>query len=75
MHRLRKIAEGNYYNAQEIAEKNRRLAEETGNTDQCVGFIWNDHFIIDPFMDETGRFSVDPIEYYGDAFKSSDFAK
>jgi len=28
-------------------------------------FIFNDHLITDPYADETGRFDVDPIEYYG----------
>ena len=29
------------------------------------GFLFNGIWITDPFMDETGRFSVDPKEYYG----------
>ena len=28
-------------------------------------FEFNGIWITDPFMDETGRFSVDPVEYYG----------
>lgn len=75
MKRLRRVAEGNYFNAQEMAEKNRRIVEETGSTDGCVSFAWNGYSIIDPFMDETGKNAVDPISYYGDAFRSSDFAK
>tara|TARA_X000001382_G_scaffold121050_1_gene103058 strand:+ start:502 stop:624 length:123 start_codon:yes stop_codon:yes gene_type:complete len=31
-------------------------------------FIFNDTVITDPTMDETGRFNVDPIEYYGEAY-------
>jgi hypothetical protein len=29
------------------------------------GFEWNGIWITDPTMDETGRFEVDPKEYYG----------
>jgi len=29
------------------------------------GFLFNGIWITDPFMDETGRFPVDPKEYYG----------
>lgn len=75
MKRLRKVAEGNYYNAHEIAEKNRRITDETGSTDGCVSFTWKGYAITDPFMDETGRNAVDPISYYGDEFRNSDFAK
>ena len=28
-------------------------------------FEFNGIWITDPFMDETGRFPVDPVEYYG----------
>ena len=28
-------------------------------------FEFNGIWITDPYMDETGRFPVDPIEYYG----------
>ncbi len=31
-------------------------------------FIFNHTVITDPTMDETGRFNVDPIEYYGEAY-------
>ena len=31
-------------------------------------FIFEDELIQDPTMDETGRFVVDPIEYYGKAY-------
>ena len=30
--------------------------------DECA---FNGIWITDPYMDETGRFPVDPIEYYG----------
>ena len=29
------------------------------------GFLFNGTWITDPSMDETGRFPVDPVEYYG----------
>jgi hypothetical protein len=75
MKRLKKIAEGNYFNAQEMAEKNRKIVDETGSTEGCRSFEWNGYSIIDPFMDETGTNAVDPISYYEDAFKNSEFAK
>lgn len=28
-------------------------------------FEFNGIWITDPYMDETGRFPVDPVEYYG----------
>ncbi len=31
-------------------------------------FIFNNTVITDPTMDETGRFSVDPIKYYGETY-------
>jgi len=31
-------------------------------------FIFDGTRITDPTMDETGRFSVDPIEYYGKVY-------
>jgi len=31
-------------------------------------FIFEGTLIADPTMDETGRFKVDPAEYYGEAY-------
>jgi hypothetical protein len=31
-------------------------------------FIFNDTVITDPTMDETGRFRVNPVDYYGEIF-------
>jgi len=31
--------------------------------------------ICNPFIDETGRFDVDPVEYYGNDFLESDIVK
>ena len=31
-------------------------------------FIFNNTVITDPTMDETGRFNVNTIEYYGEAY-------
>jgi len=30
-----------------------------------LAFCWNGTLITDPYTDETGRFLVDPIKYYG----------
>jgi hypothetical protein len=35
------------------------------------GFEFEGTYITDPSMDETGRFEVDPIEYYGQAYLNS----
>jgi len=34
-------------------------------SDERIGFIFNDLYIINPYIDESGRFSVDPQKYYG----------
>lgn len=75
MKRLRKAAQGNYYNAQEIADKNHKIIQETGDTAGCVSFEWHGSSITDPFYDESSVNPVDPVEYYGDAFLNSPFAK
>tara|TARA_R110000822_G_scaffold92234_2_gene212428 strand:+ start:31 stop:207 length:177 start_codon:yes stop_codon:yes gene_type:complete len=33
-----------------------------------IEFIFEDTFIQDPSMDETGRYCVEPIEYYGKSY-------
>tara|TARA_R100000353_G_scaffold41718_8_gene33134 strand:- start:2058 stop:2180 length:123 start_codon:yes stop_codon:yes gene_type:complete len=35
-------------------------------------FEFNGIWITDPYMDETGRFPVDPVEYYGVKPKEGD---
>ena len=40
-----------------------------------VGFVWQDTFIHDPFVDpQYGAFSVDPNQQYGDAYDQSIFS-
>ncbi len=34
-------------------------------SNQANGFEFEGVWITDPTMDETGRFQVDPLEYYG----------
>ena len=76
MKRLRKVAEGNYFNAEEIRDKNMRILEKNHNDyHKCVSFDFKGVAIIDPFMDESSTQEVDPVKYYGDAFLNSDFAK
>ena len=76
MKRLRKVAEGNYFNAEEIRDKNMRLLEKNpGDYSKCVSFDYNGVTIVDPFMDESCTKDVDPVKYYGDAFLNSDFAR
>ena len=30
------------------------------------GFVFNESYIKDPTLDETGRFEVDPVDHYGE---------
>lgn len=41
---------------------------------QDAGFEFDGHWITNPFWDETGRFPVDPVEHYGQAFLASPLA-
>jgi len=38
-------------------------------------FKWNGYLITDPTMDETGRFEVDPNEYWKPTISQSDFVE
>lgn len=64
-----------------IREIGQKQMEDSGNTNdpdfdkKCIHFEYQDIRIVDPFTDETGRFEVDPVEYYGEKFLNSDFAK
>ena len=40
-----------------------------------ISFVYDGIEITNPFVDETDRYSVDPVEYYGEAFLNSDFMK
>ena len=76
MKRLRKVAEGNYFNAEEIRDKNMRMLEKNPDDySKCVSFDYKGVTIVDPFMDESCTNDVDPVKYYGDAFLNSDFAR
>lgn len=49
-----------------FAEKQMEIANSTGmDTSTMVGFEYKGTYIINPFVDETCRFEVDPYEYYG----------
>lgn len=48
-----------------FAEKQMELANNGADTSKMVGFEFNGTYIINPFVDETARFEVDPYEYYG----------
>lgn len=66
----------NYARAKEIANNNNKVWEQAEGrdvTDQMITFEFNDVTIFDPFVDESGRFDVDPISYYGSAFLNSKF--
>jgi len=42
-----------------------RMSDNVKNDVKSNGFEWDGIWITDPTMDETGRFPVDPKEYYG----------
>jgi len=42
-----------------------RMSDNVKNDVKPNGFEWDGIWITDPTMDETGRFPVDPKEYYG----------
>tara|TARA_R100000544_G_scaffold31209_1_gene17508 strand:+ start:281 stop:592 length:312 start_codon:yes stop_codon:yes gene_type:complete len=46
----------------------KKKMEATSIQHQRMEFIFDGTRITDPTMDETGRFSVDPIEYYGKVY-------
>jgi len=48
-----------------FAEKQMKLANHGIDTSKMVGFEYKGQYIINPFVDETCRFEVDPYEYYG----------
>ena len=49
-----------------FAEKQMEIANSSGmDTSKMVGFEYKGTYIINPFVDETCRFEVDPYEYYG----------
>ena len=37
-----------------------------------IGFTYNGIWITDPTLDETGRFTVDPSEYYGSIYENAE---
>lgn len=56
----------------------RRIAEENarhmGAGEEIeVYFVFNGVEVHNPFASECGRFDVDPVEYYGEAFLNSAF--
>ena len=50
--------------SRELAEQRTMLYEETGTTDNIDGFEYEGMWIINPYYDDTGRFEVDPYDYY-----------
>jgi hypothetical protein len=55
-----------------VVENNRRLeqGDQPGHS-----FTWHGVAIHDPFSDPSGRYPVDPVEEYGQAFLESDFCR
>lgn len=56
----------------DIIEQNHQYFE-AGDMNALRGFEWHGFLIWDPTTDETGRESVDPVEYYGAAYENSVF--
>lgn len=42
---------------------------------KLTSFMYHGTEIANPFVEETGSYSVDPVEYYGEDFLKSDFMK
>lgn len=57
-----------------LIEQNRQCFE-AGDMNALRGFEWHGVLIWDPTTDETGRESVDPVEYYGAAYENSVFVE
>ena len=57
----------------EIAALNSAIIFEYGIMDLVNGFDYSDTTIHDPYLDESGTSSVDPVAYYGQAFLESRF--
>ena len=58
-----------------IVGNNEQLVETEGHQDNCITFEFHGTCVYDPFHDESLRFSVEPIEYYGQYFIASDFIR
>ncbi len=58
----------------EIIDRNRALIE-AGREGEAVGFVFEGVWITDPTMDVSGRFDVDPVAEYGQAFLASAFCQ
>lgn len=41
--------------------------------EEIISFLWDGISIFNPFVDETARFEVDPVKYYGESFLDSGF--
>jgi len=50
------------------AELNTERYQEREDDPRVIGFEHEDMYITNPFMDESGRFSVDPQVTYGSKF-------
>lgn len=65
----------NMDNIRKVAEEQYSKFLETGDTEGMICFDFQGVAIINPFVDESGRFDVDPVKHYGEAFTNSDFCK
>lgn len=51
-----------------FAELQYNFFLEGVDSSDMVGFLYNGTHIINPWLDETGRFEVDPYKYYGEEY-------
>ena len=59
-----------------IADLQTNIADEIGYTPETmIRFNHEGHEIINPFIDESGTYEVDPVSYYGDSFLNSEWKK
>jgi len=59
---------------QQMVQRNYELAE-AGREGEAVGFVFEHIWVTDPTLDVTGRFDVDPVAEYGQAFLESPFCQ
>ena len=56
----------------DVSMYKKKLSKVRKNLGDCldkqIQFEYEGTMIVDPTMDETGRFKVDPVEYYGKAY-------
>ena len=53
---------------EEWATLNHERYSENQNDSRVIGFVYDDIYITNPFLDESGLKPVDPLETYGELY-------